>query len=635
MGLTTRLNLGAALSLLLVLAVTAAVWELAQDYEEDVSVTHHTQLHGAARLIEAESALWQLRYGFPQFMIGDAAAQRRILDEEPKWHAVIDGALAAYGDGHIAPEEREALVRLRSEYERYRAAQPKFFELWQAGRKQEAIDWLALTATPYGAATIHAFERQIAVQHEIAERDQVHDKHSVARTKNLIIVISASLIVLMALGYLTALRQIRPLIELRARAVRTVREVFGNELDAAGSGNEVAALVQTVDAMTEKFAEHADALARSRDELERESQTLEQAVASRTEALAQTVACMERQNREISLRNELGDLLQSCISVEEAGAVVARFAVLLFPGASGGAYMHISGDDTLLAVVRWGAAGIPESLPATDCWALRRGKTHLVLDPADPLRCPHTAGTPEGASICVPLAAHGETLGLLHLACSGACLPGGADVHEREHLAEALAAQIGMALANLRLRESLHQQSIRDPLTGLYNRRYLEGALPRELSRAGRGGRPLAVFMLDVDHFKLFNDNHGHDAGDAVLRALGKALRESCRQGDIACRFGGEEFTLILPDADEHAAREWAERLLLRVRMLEAKADGKPLPKITISLGLALYPQHGDDGETLMQAADLALYDAKHTGRDRLAVAGGESPPIKGEGDKL
>jgi len=622
MSLTMRLNLGAALALLMVLAVAAAVWKLAQHYEEDVSVTHHTQLQGVARLTEADSALWQLRYGFPQFMLGDAEAQRRILEEEPKWYAVIDGALAAYDAGRIAPEEREALALLRSEYERYRTARPKFFELWQAGRKQEAIDWLALTATPLGGAATKAFARQIAVQHEIAERDQVQDKHNVALAKKLIMAISASLIALLALGYLTALRQIRPLIELRARAVRTVREVLGKELAIAGSGNEVAALVLTVDTMTEKFAEHAAVLSRSRDELERESQTLEQAVVSRTKVLAQTVARMERQSREIALRNEMSDLLHSCLSADEAGAVIARSVTLLFPGTSGAVYQHVSGGGMLAAVAHWGAAEMAASLDIADCWALRRGKPHLMTADGDALRCAHVAVPLVGAAICVPLAAHGEALGLLHLVCADEYEAGEATMQEKQQLAEALAAQIGMALANLRLRDSLREQSIRDPLTGLYNRRYLEGALPRELSRAGRGGRPLAVFMLDVDHFKLFNDNHGHEAGDAVLRALGKALRDSCRQGDIACRFGGEEFTLILPDADEHAAREWAERLMLRVRALEVKADGKPLPKITISLGLALYPQHGNDGETLLQAADLALYDAKHTGRDRMAVSG-------------
>ncbi|MFH1044976.1 MAG: sensor domain-containing diguanylate cyclase, partial [Pseudomonadota bacterium] len=238
------------------------------------------------------------------------------------------------------------------------------------------------------------------------------------------------------------------------------------------------------------------------------------------------------------------------------------------------------------------------------------------------LLCAHVATPLAGASVCVPLAAHGESLGLLHLCCPHGCEDEAGVEGEKPQLAEALAAQIGMALANLRMRESLQEQSIRDALTGLYNRRYLEGTLPRELARARRAGRPLAVFMLDVDHFKNFNDSHGHEAGDAVLKALGKTFRDNCRQSDFACRFGGEEFTLVLPEADESAAREWAARLLQRVRAMEVKAGGQTLPKVTVSIGLALLPTHGEDAETLLQAADLALYDAKHAGRDRLVVSG-------------
>jgi diguanylate cyclase (GGDEF)-like protein len=166
----------------------------------------------------------------------------------------------------------------------------------------------------------------------------------------------------------------------------------------------------------------------------------------------------------------------------------------------------------------------------------------------------------------------------------------------------------------------LRQQSIKDPLTDLYNRRYLEESFERELALAKRERHTVAVFMLDVDHFKKFNDSFGHDAGDAVLRALGHLLKETIRASDIACRFGGEEFTLILIGAGRDDAVQWAERLMSRVRKLETQGGGQPLARITISMGLALYPDHGQDGETLLQAADVALYDAKRSGRDRLVV---------------
>ena len=195
-----------------------------------------------------------------------------------------------------------------------------------------------------------------------------------------------------------------------------------------------------------------------------------------------------------------------------------------------------------------------------------------------------------------------------------------------------------MAIANLKLRDTLRQQSIRDPLTGLYNRRFLEESLGRELALAQRKGDSLATFMLDVDHFKRFNDSYGHEAGDAVLRTLGRTLKEMARASDIVCRFGGEEFTAILIGARLDGAVEWGNRLMSRVRKLDTKGGGQPLGRITISMGLALYPGHGQDIETLLQAADVALYEAKRSGRDRLVVyqapVNGASQPPPGSTDE-
>lgn len=193
-----------------------------------------------------------------------------------------------------------------------------------------------------------------------------------------------------------------------------------------------------------------------------------------------------------------------------------------------------------------------------------------------------------------------------------------------------LADQLALALANLKLRDSLRDQSIRDHLTGLYNRRFLEESLERELARAKRTRQPLAVFMLDADHFKRLNDQFRHDTGDMVLRVLGKTIKESCRRNDLPCRFGGEEFTVVLTDAGKDAAAQWGERLLNRIHKLDLKSGASSVGKVTISVGVAIFPEHGDDVETLLQAADTALYQAKNSGRDRLVVyqgpAGRTSP---------
>jgi diguanylate cyclase (GGDEF)-like protein len=185
---------------------------------------------------------------------------------------------------------------------------------------------------------------------------------------------------------------------------------------------------------------------------------------------------------------------------------------------------------------------------------------------------------------------------------------------------------MGLALSNLRLRDSLREQSLEDSLTGLFNRRYLKTTLPREIGRAARIGAGIAVFMLDIDHFKRFNDAHGHGGGDAVLVALSALLKKSCRQDDLACRYGGEEFTVVLFGADAPDAREWAQRLASGIRAMEVRADGIELPAFTVSMGLALYPAHGADANTLLQAADRALYEAKRTGRDRLVMSGDYAP---------
>ena len=184
-----------------------------------------------------------------------------------------------------------------------------------------------------------------------------------------------------------------------------------------------------------------------------------------------------------------------------------------------------------------------------------------------------------------------------------------------------LAEHIGLALANLQLREPLHSQSVRDPLTGLFNRRYLEESLQREVSRAKRSKRPLGIVMLDLDNFKPFNDRLGHEAGDNVLREVGRFLQSHVRGDDIACRYGGEEFTLLLPEASLEVVRARAEHLRERIKQLQVDYHGQLLGPLTVSLGVAILPDHGGSAEAVLQAADAALYRAKTDGRERVVVA--------------
>jgi diguanylate cyclase (GGDEF)-like protein len=220
------------------------------------------------------------------------------------------------------------------------------------------------------------------------------------------------------------------------------------------------------------------------------------------------------------------------------------------------------------------------------------------------------------------MTAQGETLGVFTLA--SATLASDTDENEEgrgeaERLfAATVAEHVALALANLRLRETLKSQSIRDPLTGLFNRRYIEETLERELRRAERRQAPVSIVMFDIDHFKRFNDTHGHLAGDALLRALGEFLQANFRGEDIVCRYGGEEFVLILPEAPMEATARRAEVLRERVKVLHVPHRGALLGGVTLSLGIAEFPRHGATTETLLRAADAALYQAKSGGRDRV-----------------
>ena len=177
-----------------------------------------------------------------------------------------------------------------------------------------------------------------------------------------------------------------------------------------------------------------------------------------------------------------------------------------------------------------------------------------------------------------------------------------------------------MAIANVKLREQLRDQSIRDVLTGLFNRRYMLETLRRELARAARVKQSVSILSIDIDHFKKFNDNHGHDAGDTVLRAFGGCLEKHFREEDVPCRFGGEEFVVLLPGATADDAARRADSLRVEVEALTLRYLDGTLPRITISVGVAEFPRSGDNPETVLKAADDALYRAKDNGRNRVEI---------------
>ncbi|MEB2233741.1 diguanylate cyclase [Xanthomonas campestris pv. campestris] len=343
----------------------------------------------------------------------------------------------------------------------------------------------------------------------------------------------------------------------------------------------------------------------------------ERHAARANQELGESIGALQRSAADLNLLSRYTGLLQSCVSAEEALDVTSRTLAHLLPGIAGSVYLLRASQDRAEVISHWGTPLVHSAshLLPEECWALRRGQPHLIEDLARDAPCAHIDLPDASVAIttaCLPMSAQGTQLGFLFLSAPGpAPMP-------RLEIAEAAAEQLSLALSNLRLRESLRRQSIRDALTGLYNRRYLEEALSHELARCARRDLPLSVLMLDVDHFKQFNDGQGHAGGDLLLAAVGELLLTRLRAEDVACRYGGEEFTVILPETDGKEAMRVAEQIRGHIAALAVSDGQRALPRVTASIGVASFPADGELGSALIQKADAALYVAKRQGRNRV-----------------
>lgn len=342
-------------------------------------------------------------------------------------------------------------------------------------------------------------------------------------------------------------------------------------------------------------------------------------IGERESALAEmtrSVSKLEQRDRESHLLSELGDTLQACVAYEEAYDVIQLTGEQLFE--AGALSLFNSSRNLVETVMSWGAGNAGATLFApNDCWGLRRGRVHHSDDPR--LACIHLKQSVHAHALCIPMVAQGDTIGVFQVFSEE---PMGSDGIPA--LALELAEQVGMSMANFHLRETLRNQSIRDPLTNLFNRRYMEETLLRELARATRELTEIGIVQIDIDHFKPFNDTYGHDVGDALLSAFGGLLLSMFRDFDVPCRYGGEEFTLILPNSSLGETAQRAEALRESVRDLQIAAISglSTMPRApTISVGIAAFPLHGSTAEMLIRAADQALYQAKAAGRDCIVRA--------------
>lgn len=345
----------------------------------------------------------------------------------------------------------------------------------------------------------------------------------------------------------------------------------------------------------------------------------ELAIQQANQQLEERVNDLNQRHAEMLALSEISDFLQASLTVEEACITLSQLVEKLFPNCAGGIFITSASRNRVELISSWGESiQSEESFPPKDCWALRRGRIHAVEPDREGLRCNHIhAHEAISATLCIPMIAQGETLGMFYLNTNNP----NALREAKQQLARTLSEQVAMAIANLRLQETLQQQSIRDPLTGLFNRRYLEENLNQEISRAQRQKHQIGVIMIDIDHFKRFNDTYGHDAGDYVLQTVGTLLKKYVRGSDVACRYGGEEMILVLPDSTLESVSIRAEEIREAITQISLSHNSQPLGSLTASFGVASFPQHGVTGSAVMQAADAALYRAKAAGRNQVLVA--------------
>lgn len=356
--------------------------------------------------------------------------------------------------------------------------------------------------------------------------------------------------------------------------------------------------------------------------------SIERDITARKNLEAKSIEAIQREKFRESERELLGlfsEWLYAAKSTEELQMVIKRSMETLFPEAEGSFYVYSNSRDTLDLEVFWGGANPTKRISPDDCWALRRGRAYCYGTRSIEFPCEHVAEADQ-PYFCLPIVAHGETIGLLHMSLTGAPIEMTRTelketIERRWSVALLCAEQISLASANVRLRQELMDQSVRDPLTNLWNRRWMMDAARGEFASARDHDKPIAMLSLDVDHFKKFNDAHGHDAGDQVLKAVAHAMRDAAGAEGQPCRIGGEEFVILCPNYTLEEAAELAARVRKSVDLIDVVYDGKKLPPVTISIGVATFPEDGQIPTEVLKSSDQALYAAKENGRNRVELS--------------
>ncbi len=325
---------------------------------------------------------------------------------------------------------------------------------------------------------------------------------------------------------------------------------------------------------------------------------------------------IRQRTNEIELMHRLANMLAACNNMVEAQKIVSDVLPRILGNVNGSVSLMRASRNQLVTQLDWGEEWPgSRSFAPDECWSLRKGRVYQSNDEFHTLSCEHMENVGDNQTLCIPLTAHGNTIGIMHLYFGSSEV----EIDEiTEQLAFSVAEHLGLALANLSLQEKLRSQALSDPLTGLFNRRFFEQKLTEHAMNSATSEQPLSLLMLDLDHFKRFNDNFGHDAGDFVLKEISALLKRSVGDDEIACRLGGEELAVLLPQSNMNQATEFANTLCEAVRSLHLEHKGLSLGQLGVSIGVSTYPKPSSDMESLVKMADQALYMAKDLGRSRV-----------------
>jgi diguanylate cyclase (GGDEF)-like protein len=362
--------------------------------------------------------------------------------------------------------------------------------------------------------------------------------------------------------------------------------------------------------------ERSDLLAVSHKEISMLNKDLEGKVKTRTKELERANNLLEKNNEFVVLKNELLSLMQGCSSVKEVLVLAGEFFKKIFPNNNGRIYFYNRHTLLLDLVSFWddGNKKAPEVMRVSDCFALRYFHLYRVMGLKSEMICNHMLQeNNESPYFCLPIVDSENIFGLINLD-----IPYDGQVHLKESI-ESIEKAISLTCVNLDLRGRLQYDAIHDPLTGLYNRRYFEESLIREIMKSHRVPVSFTVLMIDVDNFKNVNDKYGHQMGDEVLKSIANMLKYEVRATDVACRFGGEEFVVMMETSQEYAYKR-AEQLCKDTAVLKFTVGNNTISGVTISIGLAVYPKHGNSMAQLIKNSDEALYKAKNLGKNRVVI---------------